>query len=175
MVYLFYDSLILRITGAAVLSFLLVILLGPRMIRFLIRKKIGDRPEFDHADLNELARHKSNTPTMGGILIVISVLISVLVFANTYNMYIRISLVMLLLYGALGGADDWIKLRYSAGVGSRDGLKAWEKILFQIGFSVLAAIFTYSYGRNSYVGAENPAHSFYFPFLSKNSLNLLAY
>jgi phospho-N-acetylmuramoyl-pentapeptide-transferase len=40
----------------------------------------------------------------------------------------------------------------------------WEKILFQIGFAMLAAIFTYSYGRYSHVDGTNAAHSFYFPF-----------
>ena len=75
MVYWFYQGLILRMAGAAVVSFLVVMALGPKMIRFLIRQKLGDRPEFDHADLNELTRHKSNTPTMGGILIVAAILV----------------------------------------------------------------------------------------------------
>ena len=77
------KQLILRMTGAAVLSFFTVLLLGPSMIRFLIRQKLGDRPEFDHADLNELTRHKSNTPTMGGIMIVIAVFFAVLMFGVT--------------------------------------------------------------------------------------------
>jgi phospho-N-acetylmuramoyl-pentapeptide-transferase len=151
-------------SGAAVVSLLLVLLLGPRMIRFLVRQKLGDRPEFDHADLNRLTQHKSNTPTMGGALIVIAIFVSVLLFANCGNMYIRIAMVMLLLFGSLGAVDDWIKLRHAAGKGTRDGLHPWEKILFQIGFSVLAAVFTYAYGRESYVWGENPAHSFYFLF-----------
>ena len=67
----------LRLIGAGIMSFTIVIILGPRMIRFLIRRKIGDRPEFDHADLNVLTRHKSATPTMGGALIVIAIFISV--------------------------------------------------------------------------------------------------
>ena len=78
MIYLFYKSLILRMAGAAVVSFLIVLLLGPKMIRILIRKKIGERPEFEHADLNQITRHKTNTPTMGGVLIVIAVFVSVL-------------------------------------------------------------------------------------------------
>ncbi len=47
MVHLFYQGLIIRIVGAAVMSFLIVLVMGPRMIRFLIRRKLGDRPEFD--------------------------------------------------------------------------------------------------------------------------------
>jgi len=146
----------LRMAAAAVASFVIVFALGPRMIRYLIRKKIGDRPEFDHADLNELARHKSNTPTMGGILIVIAIFAAILLFADLGNMYIRIALVVLLLFGGLGGVDDWLKLRHSAGVSSRDGLKMWEKIVFQIGFAVLAAIFTYHHGAASEIGGLTP-------------------
>ncbi len=146
------------------MSFLLIMFLGRPLIRFLVRQKLGDRPEFDHADLNELTRHKSNTPTMGGMLIVIAILVSALVFADTGNMYVRIALVVLLMFGGLGAVDDWIKLRHSAGKGTRDGLRMWEKILFQIGFAVLAAIFTYSHGRGSAIAGINPAHNFYFPF-----------
>ena len=150
--------------AAAVASFLIVLLLGPRMIRFLMRKKLGDRPEFNNADLNQLTGHKTNTPTMGGILIVIAIFASVVAFANTQNMYVRVAMVMLVLFGGLGAVDDWIKLRHSAGKGSRDGLRMWEKIVFQVGFALLAAIFTYNYGSESFVGGRNPAHSFYFPF-----------
>ncbi len=71
------KQLMLRMAGAAVVSLIVVLLLGPRMIRFLVRQKLGDRPEFDHADLNQLTRHKSNKPTMGGSRIVIAIFVSV--------------------------------------------------------------------------------------------------
>ena len=45
------------------------------MIRWLMRKKVGDRPEFHHAALNELMQDRANTPTMGGIAFVVPVLI----------------------------------------------------------------------------------------------------
>lgn len=168
--------LLLRISGAAVLSFLIVLILGPRVIRYLVRKKIGDSVDFDHADLEELTRHKSATPTMGGILIVVSIFVSVLTFANVGNMYIRMGMMALIWLGGVGAADDWIKLRYSAGKGSRDGLKAWEKILFQIGLAVLLSIYMYRYGGHGPAAAENPAHRFYFPFKAESIyLPLLAY
>jgi phospho-N-acetylmuramoyl-pentapeptide-transferase len=171
-----YKGLILRISGAAVASFMIVLILGPRMIRFLMKRKLGDRPEFDHADLNELSRHKSNTPTMGGILIVIAVFAAILLFANTHNMYIRMALLTLIWLGGLGAVDDWLKLRYSAGTGSRDGLRMWEKLVFQVGLAVLLAVAMYAYGSRSHIGPVNPAHSFYLPFkASPVSLSLLAY
>jgi len=155
-----YQGLILRIAAAAVLGFLIVVLPAPRMIRFLIRRKVGDRPEFDHAGLNELNLEKSQTPTMGGILIVIAIFVSVVLFANVGdNMYIKMALFALIWLGGLGAVDDWIKLRYAAGKGTRDGLKIWEKILFQIGLAVLLSIFMRKYVRYS-----EPATNFYFPF-----------
>jgi phospho-N-acetylmuramoyl-pentapeptide-transferase len=166
-----YEGLILRITGAGVVSFLLVLIWAPGVIRFLIKRRLDDHVQFDHSDLNELTRHKSNTPTMGGILIVGAIIVSVIIFANLGNMYIRMALFGLVWLGVLGGVDDWIKLRYSAGKGSRDGLKAWEKILFQIGLAVLLSIYMWAYGRGS-----QEARNFYFPFSATPiALSLIAY
>ncbi len=174
MIYWFWEDyfsragLGLRIGGAGVLSFALVILLGPRVIRFLIRKKIGDVPQFDHADLNEITRHKFATPTMGGALMVIAIFVALLMFGNLTNMYINSGLVALVWLGALGGVDDWLKLRSAAGKGGRDGLKTWEKLIFQIGLAVLLSNYVYQWGQASYVvegtgKLYNPAHSFFFP------------
>ncbi len=166
----------LRIVASAACSFFIVMVLGPRLIRLLVKRKIGDTPEFDHADLNELTRHKSMTPTMGGALIVVAIFTSVILFANLGNFYIRMALLALIWLGGLGAIDDWIKLRYSTGKGSRDGLRSWEKIIFQVALGVLLAAFMYKYGRESHVGAINPAHSFYFPFrASAVALPLVAY
>ena len=134
-------------------------IMGPRMIRFLVRKKVGDRPEFDHADLNRLSRHKSNTPTMGGILIVIAIAAAVVLFADLGNMYIRMGLLALLWLGMLGGVDDWIKLSPRAGDGTRDGLKMYQKLLFQVALAVLLSIFIRQLpsSKSSSVGA--PPHA----------------
>ncbi|MFW6132423.1 MAG: phospho-N-acetylmuramoyl-pentapeptide-transferase [Planctomycetota bacterium] len=165
------QNLLLRVSGAAVVSFVIVLLLGPRMIRFLVKRKLGDRPEFDHADLNRLAEYKSNTPTMGGGLIVIAIFAATVLFADLANGYMRMAMVALIWLGGLGAVDDWLKLRYAAGTGSRDGLKMWEKLVFQIGIAVLLAVFTRSYGR--YV---EPAQKFYFPFVAEGvHLPVLAY
>jgi len=148
------------------------------MIRFLLRRKVGDRPEFDHVNLNQLTRHKSNTPTMGGILIVIAIFAATGLWANLRNLYISMGLLALVWLGALGGVDDWLKLRRASGAGTRDGLKSWEKILFQIGLAVLLSIYIYKYGSGADLAWRgiNPAHSFYFPFKSDPiALSLGAY
>lgn len=167
--YFSHAGMGFRLVAAGGWSFILVILLGPKMIRFLIRKKIGDKPEFDHADINELTRHKSNTPTMGGVLIVISILTSLLLFGNLTNMYVKSGLFALVWLGALGGIDDWLKLRRASGEGSRDGLRTWEKFAFQIALSVLLSSFVWRHGSACYYVADtgqaiNPAHSLFLPF-----------
>jgi phospho-N-acetylmuramoyl-pentapeptide-transferase len=165
-----HGGQMLRMIAAAGLSFLVVLLLGPRMIRFLIRRKLGDRPEFNNVSLNELTKDKSRTPTMGGVLILLAIFVGVVMFANLGNMYVRLGLMVLVWLGGLGACDDWLKLHHKPGSKSRDGLKTHEKLLFQIGLAVLVSIFVYKYGSASTVVVEgqkvNPAHSFYFPFIA---------
>jgi phospho-N-acetylmuramoyl-pentapeptide-transferase len=167
-VFLIEKQLILRMIGSAVLSFLVVMLLAPRFIRFLIRKKVGDRPDFNREDLNEMTRHKSSTPTMGGALIIMAIGVSTLMFADVRNFYVSMAMFAMIWLAGLGAVDDWIKLRKRPG-SSRDGLEMWEKILFQIGLAVLLGVFVYFHGREStYVDfsgrAINAVHHFYLPF-----------
>ncbi len=179
------KQLILRIVCAAVVSFLTVLLLGPQVIRFLVRKKLGDRPEFDHAALNQLTRHKSATPTMGGLLIVPAILLATFLFGDLGSMYVRMALVALVWLGFLGAVDDWLKLRRAAAAGGapggREGLSMYQKILFQVALAVLLAIWIYRHGsRSGHIDHAarfvNAAHSFYFPFRSDPvALSLLAY
>ena len=173
------QKLILRMVCAAVSSFLIVAMLSPRTIRYLVRKKLGDRPEFDHAALNELTRHKSATPTMGGILIVLAIAVGTYLFADLGSMYIRMAFMVMVWLGALGGVDDWLKLRAArlraeaAGsaepIPTRDGLRMYQKILFQIALAVLLASFIYRHGSHSvYLDFKdreiNAVQHFYFPF-----------
>ncbi len=145
-----------RAISAVIISFLLVVIFGKRVINWLIRQKIGDSPEFDHAGLNELMAKKANTPTMGGILIAGSILFTTLLMGDLGNFYVKLGLIVLVWLSVLGGVDDWLKLTNARrATGSRDGLYAWEKLLFQLGIGVLAGIFLYRHG------AENAlmAHS----------------
>jgi phospho-N-acetylmuramoyl-pentapeptide-transferase len=141
-----YESPLFRATIALLLSFALVWLLAPRVIRTLVKLKIGDRPEFDHAALNAAMQSKQNTPTMGGVLIVFAILVSVVLLANLQNFYVRMSFVCLLWLAVLGGFDDWLKLTASRRAGTRDGLRMWEKLVFQIALGALLAIFIFKTG-----------------------------
>lgn len=129
---------------AVVLSFILVLLFGKRVIRMLIKQKIGDSPEFYNKDLNELMSRKAATPTMGGILICGAIAVTVLMLADLRNFYVLLGLVVLFWLSILGGFDDWLKLTSARrSPGAREGLFAWEKLLFQLGIGAFVGYFLF--------------------------------
>ncbi|MSR19121.1 MAG: phospho-N-acetylmuramoyl-pentapeptide-transferase [Phycisphaerales bacterium] len=130
---------------AALLSFALVLAFARRVIGWLRRQKIGDTPEFHHAELNQLMSSRAGTPTMGGILICGSILVTVLLLGDVlHSRYIQLSIIILLWLVAVGSVDDWLKLTASRRApGSRDGLLPWEKLLFQVGIGLIAGFFLY--------------------------------
>jgi len=129
---------------AVLTSFAIAILLGPKIIRYLVRKKIGDRPQFNHAALNELTKDKVNTPTMGGLIIILAVLSTTFLWAKLNNPFVQKAIVLLIWFAVLGGVDDWLKLTSQIHHRSRDGLRPWEKLIFQFGGAVLIASFLYA-------------------------------
>jgi phospho-N-acetylmuramoyl-pentapeptide-transferase len=139
-----YQNVMFRCIVAALTAFAIAILLGPKIIRWLMRKKIGDRPEFHHEALNELTKEKANTPTMGGLIIILAVLVATLLWARLDNPFVQKAIVLVIWFGGLGAVDDWLKLTARLRHRSRDGLKVWEKLIFQIGGAVLIASFLYS-------------------------------
>lgn len=145
-----YENTLFRGTCAALLAFVLVLLLLPRVIRQLMKWKLGDRPEFDHASLNELTREKSNVPTMGGVMILAAIAVCVLLLADLTNFYVQMGMVCLVWLGVLGAVDDWLKLTAARRSSSRDGLKMYEKLLFQIGLGVLLGFYIYKFGQGNF-------------------------
>ena len=138
-----YQDVMFRSLVAIMVSFLIAFVTGPKIIKWLKQKKIGDRPQFDHAILNEMNKAKTDTPTMGGLIIICSVLATTLLWAKLDNPFVQKAVVLMVWFGILGGVDDWLKLTASSRHRTRDGLKAWEKLLFQIGGAVLISLFLY--------------------------------
>lgn len=165
-----YQNVLFRSVSATLTSLLIALLIGPKIIRWLMRKKIGDRPEFHHATLNELTKEKANTPTMGGLIIILSVIVTTLLWAKFYhydekirNPFIPKAIFVVIWFGALGGVDDWLKLTAGTRHRTRTGLRAWEKLIFQIGGAVLIASFLYADFANI---ADAKVFWFWFPFYS---------
>lgn len=147
-----FDFVEFRAALAILLSCGIVLALGRRTIRWLVTQKIGDHPEFDNADLNELMRSKANTPTMGGILICGSIAVTTLLIADLgQSYYVWMALICLFWLCALGAIDDWLKLvAKRRHPNSRQGLYSWEKLLAQVGLAVILGMFTYRYADSKY-------------------------
>ncbi|NOT00872.1 MAG: phospho-N-acetylmuramoyl-pentapeptide-transferase [Phycisphaerales bacterium] len=160
-----YENALFRGTCGALFCFLFIVLIGPAVIRQLVRLKVGDRPEFDHATLNELTANKRDVPTMGGLMILGAVALGTLLLADLTNFYVRMGLACLLWLGLLGGVDDWKKLTSRTEGKSRDGLKSYQKILFQVGLAVILGFFIFRHGQRNFavigaVGAEEQIESY---------------
>ncbi len=157
------DQITFRAFFGALLAFLLVVVLGKPVIRWLTAKKIGDAGMTDAAALERAAASKKNTPTMGGLLIAGAIGVTTLLLADLTNRYVQMSLIVLVWLAALGGVDDWLKLTASSRPGgSRQGLFAWEKLVFQLAIGALVGWFAFSHGDT---GAERDlAHVVNLPF-----------
>lgn len=136
-----------RAFAAALLAFIIVLALGKPVIAWLRRKKIGDTGLTDSAALRAAASSKAATPTMGGLLIVGTIVAATVLLADIRNTYVILGLVVAIWLAALGSVDDWLKLTAASRPGqSRQGLYAWEKLVFQLGLGLLVGYFAYNFG-----------------------------
>ncbi len=127
-----------RAGGALVTGFLICVLLGPRVIEALRALKIGQHIKKDHVqDLHELHKGKAGTPTMGGALMILSTLLSLLIWSTLTNRLLLVATGVLCLMGAVGFIDDYIKLRRK----HNDGLSARAKIVGQVITGALLGLF----------------------------------
>src|SRR4051794_38746789 len=74
-------------TVSVLLSFVFCILFGPSVIAWLRRHKVGDQAKFDRADMDAMMKQKQGTPTMGGVLIIASIMVTTLLLADLRNFY----------------------------------------------------------------------------------------
>ncbi len=158
-----------RAVLAIIVSFLLVMITARPTIRWLLTQKIGDNPQFHHKDLNQIMQSKANTPTMGGVMIVGAILLTTLLLADLTSFYVHMAFLCLIWLSVLGGFDDWLKLTSAKRrPDSREGLKFWEKIVFQVGLAVLLGIFIYYHGVTKFADLDqviiNMSRSLTLPF-----------
>jgi phospho-N-acetylmuramoyl-pentapeptide-transferase len=144
---------------AALTALFLSLWLGPTVIRRLGQLK-GGQPIRKDGPQSHFS--KAGTPTMGGALILLTVLLSVLLWGDLRNKYVWTVLLVMLAFGAIGWYDDWIKIV------KRDpnGLKSRWKYLLQSIFGLAAGLYLYLY-------ADVPAATtFYVPFFKSIALPL---
>ena len=86
----------------------------------------------------------SKTNTKKFLIIVLAVLAGTLLWAKLNNPFIQKAIILVIWFSALGGVDDWLKLTADIRHRTRNGLKPWEKLVFQIGGAILIASFLYA-------------------------------
>lgn len=118
-----------RAAGAAVTSFLISLILGPYIIRYLYQLKIGERIRNGkhYLSLYNLHKDKEGTPTMGGVLIIAVILLSTFLWADIFNKQILMVILATVWLGVLGFVDDYIKIKRRT-----RGLEPRVKVLGQI-------------------------------------------
>ena len=128
-----FQYISFRAVAAFIMALLIVIYCGKPIIRFLQRKQIGE----EIRDLGlEGQLQKRGTPTMGGVIILLAVLVPMLLFGRLDNIYVLLMLVSTLWLGFIGGLDDYIKVfRHN-----KEGLKGGFKIVGQVGLGVIVGL-----------------------------------
>jgi phospho-N-acetylmuramoyl-pentapeptide-transferase len=129
-----FNYITFRAVMAAMTALLIGLIAGPWVIRRLTALKIG-QPIREYAMQTHLS--KSGTPTMGGVLVLISIAVSTLLWFDLSNRFVWIVLIVTLGFGAIGWADDWRKVVRK----DPEGMPSREKYLWQSLIGLLAALY----------------------------------
>jgi phospho-N-acetylmuramoyl-pentapeptide-transferase len=129
-----FTYITLRVVLAALTALLISFIVGPAMIRKLAAYKIGQSVRDDGPQTHLI---KSGTPTMGGALILVSVAVTTLLWADLQNRYVWICLLTTLGFGAVGWVDDWRKVVHR----NPKGLSAKAKFFWQSVIAITAVTY----------------------------------
>jgi phospho-N-acetylmuramoyl-pentapeptide-transferase len=131
-----FDFISFRASMALIFSLLFSIVIGKRMINSLRKQQIGETVR----DLGLAGQiEKSGTPTMGGLIILGSILVPTLLFAKLHNVYVITMVLATIWLGLIGFLDDYIKVFRK----NKEGLKGRFKIIGQIGVGILVGSILY--------------------------------
>ncbi|MCL2295221.1 MAG: phospho-N-acetylmuramoyl-pentapeptide-transferase [Spirochaetes bacterium] len=131
-----FQYITFRAAYAAVTALLFSLLLGPIVIEWLRKQKLGQEIR---DEISTMHKAKSGTPTMGGILIILAIVVSVLLWQDLRSIYTWICIVALLGFGAIGFVDDYLKI-YKRNAA---GLRAKFKFIAQILLSLAIVLFIF--------------------------------
>lgn len=126
-----------RIALATVVSFLTALILGPHAIRWL-KGRFRERIDSASQRLNELHANKKDTPTMGGLFIVLAIVVAALFCGDLSNRYLLQALILVIGFGSIGAHDDWIKVS-----SKKRGLTPREKFSLQWALALAVGIWLF--------------------------------
>jgi len=164
-----FDFITFRVLMAVLLSLFITTFYGKKLIKFLQKKQISESIREEGLAGEE---SKRGTPTMGGIIIILAILIPTILLADLTKVYVQLMIISTLWMGAIGFIDDYLKLRgkklaqqkgeqYKKS--NKDGLAGWFKILGQVGLGVIVGATLYFNSEvkiwREYVGKVPPTDS----------------
>ena len=153
-----FQYLTFRGAYAALTTLLLCYLLGPRIIEALRKLKVGQAIRNDGPETH---LSKGGTPTMGGVMIIVSICIAVLLWQDFSSFKVWLCLSALVAFGAIGYADDYLKVTKK----NADGLPGWGKFGAQIAVALALALVLYLHG-------DEEITCLYIPFFKNPVLDL---
>lgn len=131
-----FQYITFRSACAIILSLIISMVFGKKVIRMLQKQQIGE----EIRDLGLAGQmEKKGTPTMGGVLILLAILVPVLLFARLDNVYVQLMLITTVWLGCIGFADDYIKVFRK----HKEGLKGKFKVVGQVGLGVIVGMTLY--------------------------------
>jgi len=134
-----FHYITFRAAFAAILSFLIVLVCGPGILAWLRGRRVQGCTAHDSSTLEALRAPKQTVPTMGGLVILLAVAVSTLLLGRLDNVYVVVTLLAFLAFGALGAIDDWKKITRSG----REGMSERRKLLGQTAIAAAALLVWY--------------------------------
>lgn len=131
-----FQYLSFRSGMTTILSLIITVAFGKRLINFLQRKQVGE----EIRDLGlEGQKEKAGTPTMGGVIIILGIVVPTLLFADLTNIYVILLIISTLWMGIIGYIDDYIKVFRK----NKEGLRGRFKVIGQIGLGLIVGLTLY--------------------------------
>ncbi|MGB0696498.1 MAG: phospho-N-acetylmuramoyl-pentapeptide-transferase [Rhodospirillaceae bacterium] len=156
-----FRYLTFRTGGAVMTAMLFAFVFGPAIINWLKRKQSEGQPIREDGPESHLLT-KKGTPTMGGLMILLGVVMATLLWADLTSGYVWAVLLVTLGYGVIGFGDDFLKVTKK----NTKGLPGKLKLVGQVGIATVAAIWV------TYLGTGDQATSLAFPFFKDLTINL---
>ena len=132
-----FQYITLRTILGVLTALFIALLVGPSMIRRLSKLQIGQTVREDGPETH---LSKAGTPTMGGLLIIVSICTSTLLWSDLGNRFVLIALLTTVIFGAIGWVDDYRKIAKA----NSKGLSAFEKYSWQSVAALFAVVFLYN-------------------------------
>lgn len=137
-----FKYITFRAAMASLTALLISLIFGPLIIKWLKRLSFGQYIRKEYVEsLYDLHKHKQGTPTMGGVLIIVSIALATVLWADILNIYVLMALGAFLFLGLVGFADDYIKVVKKRNL----GLSASAKFLSQVFLALIIATFVITY------------------------------